>query len=149
VKPEAFWHDLVEGVPQGLPEPGDQGLDRTDTWGRRYWGGALFYFVADLRIREQTKNARSLDDALRGVAATGATVEDHWSIEQFLEVADRATGTHVMADLYKAWALAPEGVDLAAIWQRLGVRIVARGEAGFDDSAPLANVRRAITSSAR
>lgn len=34
------WSDLVEGLPQGLPAPGDRGLDHTPTWGRTYWGGA-------------------------------------------------------------------------------------------------------------
>ena len=149
VTPEAFWHDVVEGVPQGLPEAGDQGIERTHTWGRTYWGGALFLLVADVAIREQTKNARSLDDALRGIVATGADVEDHWTIERFLEVGDRATGTRVLEDLYKAWAFAPQGVDLPALWQKLGVRIVARGQAGFDDTAPLAGIRQSITSASR
>jgi hypothetical protein len=145
VTPEAFWHDLIEGVSQGLPEPGDEGLDRTHTWGRTYWGGALFYLVADVKIREESHGAKSLDDALRGVVASGADVEEHWSVDQFVEAADRGAGTHVLSALYRAWALAPVSVDLPALWQRLGVRIVARGEAGFDEGAPLASLRRAIT----
>ena len=145
VTPEAYWHDLIEGVPQGLPEAGDEGLDRTHTWGRTYWGGALFCLVADVRIREQTSNSRSLDDALRGIAATGADVEAHWTIDQFLDVGDRATGTSVLRELYRAMALAPGSVDLPALWQRLGVRVVERGRAAFDDSAPLTAIRRSIT----
>ena len=35
------WGDLVEGLPYGLPGPGDEGLDHTHTWGRTYWGGAM------------------------------------------------------------------------------------------------------------
>jgi hypothetical protein len=145
VTPEAYWHDLIEGVPQGLPEPGDEGLDRTHTWGRTYWGGALFCLVADVRIREQTNNTRSLDDALRGIVATGADVEAHWTIEQFLDAGDRATGTSVLRDLYQTMALAPGSVDLPALWKRLGVRVVERGRASFDDSAPLASIRQSIT----
>ena len=38
VSASRVWRDLVDGLPQGLPEAGDEGLDRTHTWGRTYWG---------------------------------------------------------------------------------------------------------------
>ncbi|MFX9973388.1 hypothetical protein ABTP41_19485, partial [Acinetobacter baumannii] len=44
----AIWQAMMRDMPQGLPEPGDRGLDNTDTWGRRYWGGALFCLLADI-----------------------------------------------------------------------------------------------------
>jgi hypothetical protein len=144
VTPEKFWRDLVEGLPQGLPEAGDQGLERTHTWGRTYWGGALFCFAADVAIRERTGNTRSFDDALRAVAATGADVETYWSIEQFLEIGDRATGTGALEELYRSLALAPGTMDLSRMWQRLGVRLESGGVT-FDDHAPLAALRRSIT----
>jgi hypothetical protein len=40
--------------------------------------------------------------------------------------------------------LAPGTVDLADMWKRLGVRVEA-GRVTFDDHAPLAALRRAIT----
>jgi hypothetical protein len=143
--PEKVWRDLVDGLPQGLPEAGDEGLEHTHTWGRTYWGGALFCLVADLTIREATRNARSLDDALRAIVATGDDVEAFWEIDRVLDVGDRATGTTALHDLYARLALAPGGVDLAALWARLGVR--AQGSTvAFDDTAPLAAVRRSMTS---
>jgi len=141
---EKFWHDLVDGMPQGLPMPGDQGLERTHTWGRTYWGGALFCLLADVAIREQTANARSLDDALRAIVATGADVENVWDIEHFLDVADDATGTRVLHDLYRELASSPGQTDLPALWNRLGVRVKG-GRIEFDDAAPLAFARRAVT----
>jgi hypothetical protein len=39
---EIVWRELVDGLPRGLPAPGDRGLDNTHTSGRTYWGGALF-----------------------------------------------------------------------------------------------------------
>ena len=36
------WSDVVRDLPQGLPTAGDRGLDFTPTWGRTYWGGALY-----------------------------------------------------------------------------------------------------------
>jgi hypothetical protein len=144
LSPEKFWRDLVEGLPQGLPKTDDEGLERTHTWGRTYWGGALFCFLADLMIRQRTADARSLDDALRAVVAKGANVETQWDIGRLLDVADRATATHVLHDLYRDMALAPRSVDLGSIWAGLGVRVDGKGVA-FDDQAPLAAIRRSIT----
>jgi hypothetical protein len=145
VSVERFWSDLITGLPQGLPETGDEGLERTHTWGRTYWGGALFCLLADVRIRERTKGGRSFDDALRGIVATGANVSSHWSIEAFLDDGDRATGTTVLRDLYREMGLAPGSVDLGALWKRLGVRARAGKSVAFDDHAELAGVRLAIT----
>ncbi len=141
--PEKVWRDLVEGLPQGLPEAGDEGLERTHTWGRTYWGGALFCLVVDVRLREQTGNARSFDDVIRAVVATGADVESHWELARFLDVGDAATGTRVLHDVYRELGLAPGTVDLPALWRRLGV-LVRNGVVTFDDAAPLAAVRRGI-----
>ncbi len=63
------WRDMVDGMPKGEPGPGDQGMNRTHTWGRTYWGGALFCLVADVAIRKQTKNKKGLQDALRAIVA--------------------------------------------------------------------------------
>ena len=56
--PEKVWGDLVDGLPKGLPETGDRGLDFTPTWGRTYWGGALFCLLVDIEIRKRTGNKK-------------------------------------------------------------------------------------------
>ncbi|HEX7669742.1 MAG TPA: hypothetical protein VF395_09175, partial [Polyangiaceae bacterium] len=144
LSPEHVWRDLMDGLPQGLPEPGDQGLEKDHSWGRVYWGGALYFLLADLGIREQTGNARSLADAVRAVAATGANVETTWPIERMVMEGDRGTGTRILRDLYARMALAPGSEDLAELWTRLGIRASGQG-VKFDDSAPLSSFRRAIT----
>ena len=53
---ERVWADLMRDLPRGEPGPGDGGLDDTDSWGRTYWGGALFCLVADVRFLERTGN---------------------------------------------------------------------------------------------
>jgi hypothetical protein len=141
--PEKLWRDLVEGLPQGLPEAGDEGLEKTHTWGRTYWGGSLYCLLADVRIREETGNARSFDDVIRAVVATGAGVENHWDLARFLDVGDAATGTHVLHDAFRELALAPGTVDLGILWRRLGVAVDAR-HVTFDDGAPLASIRHAM-----
>jgi len=141
---EEVWRSLVDGLPKGMPRPGDPGLDEARTWGSTYWGGALFCFLADLQIREKTGNRRSLDDALRGINAAGGSIAVHWPLRRALDEGDRATGTHALRDLYGKMGEAPMKVDLDDLWRRLGV--VADGrDVRFDDRAPLAAVRRSIT----
>jgi hypothetical protein len=141
---QEVWRQLVDGLPKGEPQPGDRGLDRTHTWGRTYWGGALFCLMADVAIREQTHGARSLEDALRGILDAGGNGEVRWSLERALATGDRATGTHVLQDLHASFGDRPVEVDLARVWRELGVRADERG-VEFDDAAPEAAIRRAIT----
>jgi len=138
------WRDMVDGMPQGLPGVGDEGLEKTRTWGRTYWGGALFCFLADVEIRERTGNRRSLDDVLLAIGKTGDSDEDLWPIERVLEEAARATSTQVLRELFERLAKQPGTVDLNQLFTRLGVQ--ARGRSVvFDEQAPLAKLRRAIT----
>jgi hypothetical protein len=141
---EAVWTDLVQGLPKGLPKPGDQGLDFTPTWGRTYWGGALFWFLADVEIRERTGNQRSLKDALRGILAEGGTIAERWSLDRTLLAGDRSIGLSVLKPLHKRMGGSPVRVDLDALFDRLGVRNVGT-RILFDDRAPIAAVRRGIT----
>jgi hypothetical protein len=141
---EKVWSDLVEGLPKGLPKPGDRGLDRTPTWGRTYWGGALFCLLADIEIRQRTENRRGLEDSLRAVNEGGGNVETRWQIEKVFEVGDRATGVGVLGELYGQMKATAVDVDLAHLWQQLGVNIEGE-KITFDDTAPLSSVRRAIT----
>ena len=141
---EKVWSDLVDGLPKGLPKPGDRGLDHTPTWGRTYWGGALFCLLADIEIRQRTGNRKGLEDSLRAVNESGGNVEVRWTIEKVFEIGDRATGVPVLRDLYDRMKARPVDVDLVHLWKQLGVKL--EGESIlFEDSAPLAPIRRAIT----
>jgi hypothetical protein len=140
----SVWQQLVDGLPKGEPEPGDGGLDHTHTWGRTYWGGALFCLLADVGIRRETQNRMGLEDALRGIVAAGGTMEHDWPIERALSTGDKATGTRVLSDLYAKMKAAPAPVDLERLWRELGVVASAKGVT-FRDDAPAAAIRRAIT----
>lgn len=142
---EKMWSDVARDMPQGEPEAGDRGLDRTDTWGRTYWGGAMFCLLADVRIREQTHNRKGLQDALRGILNSGGNITDDWEIERAFAVGDKATGTTVLTDLYREMRDKPAPVDLNQLWQKLGIKRQPDGTVEFINSAPLASVREAIT----
>jgi hypothetical protein len=142
--PKEIWLAMMRDMPKGLPEAGDRGLDNTDTWGRKYWGGAMFCLFADVEIRKRTNNRLGLQDAMRGVLAAGGNHEVDWSIERVLATADKAVGIDVLTKLHDAWGAKPAEPDLDALWRDLGLR-VRDGGVEFDDTAPLAAIRIAIT----
>lgn len=137
------WHDMVRDMHQGEPQSGDEGLDRTHTWGRTYWGGAMFCMMADIEIRRETRNRKGLEDALKGIVNAGGTIDHQWPLEKTFEIGDRASGTHVLMTMYAKWKDAPVTVDLEKVWAQLGVQL--KGDTvQFDRNAPLARIREAI-----
>lgn len=142
--PGKVWADLVENASKGMPGAGDRGLDRTHTWGRTYWGGAMFCLMADVAIRERTGGKRGLIDAMRAIVAAGGNNQVEWPIEKAFAIGDKATGVPVLMEMYGKMKDAPAEMDLAALWRSLGVR-VQDDEATFDDQAPRAAIRKAIS----
>jgi hypothetical protein len=139
-----MWFELVRDLHQGLPQPGDQGLDNTHSWARTYWGGALFCFLADVEIRKQTNNQKGLEDALRGILNAGGDIRHDWELTEAFRVGDKATGVEVLLPLYNKMKDQPFNVDLDAMWKDLGVERTG-DTVRFVDSAPLAKVRDAIS----
>ena len=140
---QRMWFELVRDMPKGLPQAGDQGLDHTHTWGRTYWGGALFCFLADIQIRKQTQNKKGLQDALRGILNAGGDMREDWPLEKALQTADRAVGVDVLMKLYSQTRDRPMQVDLDSLWKQLGIQ-QEDGTVKFQDNAPLAKIREAI-----
>jgi hypothetical protein len=141
---QEIWRAMMRDMPKGLPQAGDEGLDNTDTWGRRYWGGAMFCLFADIEIRKATGNRLGLQDAMRGVLAAGGSHEVDWPIERILATGDSAVGVNVLTRLHKEWGQKPVAPDLDQLWKDLGLRNV-EGNLEFDNAAPLAAIRQAIT----
>ena len=139
-----LWAELVRGLPQGQPQDDDHGLDHTPTWGRTYWGGALFCLLADVQMLERSQARAGLQQGLRGVLDAGGSYAVAWPVRRILETADRAVGQTTLVALYERMKDSAEPVDLPALWRALGVSAVTGAPAALDDSAPLAAVRRAI-----
>jgi len=140
---QRVWHDMMRDMHQGEPRASDEGLNQTHTWGRTYWGGAMFCLVADVNIRRETHNRKGLRDALRAIVNAGGTIDHNWDLERALEIGERATGTHVLTRQYAEWKDKAVTVDLDKLWSELGVRAGPEG-IEFVNSAPLARIREAI-----
>jgi hypothetical protein len=140
----SMWADLARDMPKGVPRTDDKGLDHTHTWASTYWGGALFCFLADVRIREATHNQKGLQDALRAILNAGGDIREDWKLEDALRVGDKATGAEVLTQLYTKMKDDPMPVDLAALWKQLGIEPDGKAVRLLDD-APQSAIRRAIT----
>jgi hypothetical protein len=144
MKAPDLWQEYVTSMPKGLPAEGDRGLDQTHTWGRTYWGGALFCLAADVSIRERSANRFGLQDALREVLRQSGGMTADWPIERVFQVGDKATGTTVLSDLYRAMRDAPSAPDLPDLWSRLGVH-AENGSVRLETGTPQSQIRDRIT----
>jgi hypothetical protein len=135
--------EQMRQMPRGMPQAGDQGLDHTHTWGRTYWGGAMFCFLADVEIHRKTGNRFGLQDAMRAVVKASGGLSADWPIMRVFTTADAATGTRVLEDLYSKMKDTPVAPDLHDLWAKLGVELDG-GTVKLSDSAPLADIRKAI-----
>jgi hypothetical protein len=138
------WAEDRQSMPKGLPKGGEGGMDQSPSWGRIYWGGALYCLQADVAIREQTANRVGLQTALRAILKeTGGYGFDR-DIGETLRIGDAATGTHVLYGLYQQIRTTPQSPNLDLLWTLLGVPEDPLTQP-FDDRAPLAAIRIAIT----
>ena len=136
------WNGFLGQMHQGLPASRDKGLDQTPTWGRTYWGGAMFCLLADVEIRKQSNNRLSLQDALRGILNAGYSMQT--GVDNALEIfeaGDRATGLTVLVDLYNEMRDRPKPDELDSLWKSLGLSL-QDGNVVYNDSAKLAAIRK-------
>jgi hypothetical protein len=140
------WSEEMRSMPRGLPQPGDRGLDHTHTWGRTYWGGAMFCLLADVEIHRRTQNRLGLQDAMRAVAKESGGLRVDWAIERVFKTGDTAVGVPVLEELYAQMKDTPVTPDLMSLWRKLGVEPDGTS-VHLTDDAPLARVRQSIMQS--
>ncbi|MDX2205777.1 MAG: hypothetical protein NW223_23705 [Hyphomicrobiaceae bacterium] len=145
IKPAEMWARLALIAQQGLPAENErQGLERTRDEDRRYYGGALFWLVADVEIRKRTGNGRGVQDAIRAIFNAGGTLAIDTTPEEVMKQGDRAVGVPVLSELFPTWRKTAVSPDLDSLWQSLGIEPNG-SRTRLVNSAPLADVRRAIT----
>jgi hypothetical protein len=134
------WREWVENMPRGL-----SALDSGMVGGSAYWGGALFFLLADIEIRRATSGAKGLEDCFRGAHRLGGvmTATERWSVSAYVERCDQALGAPLMAGFVERHVGKPVRIDLDALWRDLGVRFDGAAVT-TDDAAPLAAIRKVI-----
>ena len=144
ITPQEVWRWAVEDMPKGQPQAGDLGLDHTHTWARTYWGGAMFWLLAELAIYKKSAGRYRLQDALRAINRSSGGNTSAWSVDQVADAGDAAVHTDALASLYAQLKDRPVDVDLHDVLTQLGVS-EGDGVIRLDDNAPLSRLRRSIT----
>ncbi|RUL77614.1 hypothetical protein [Dyella choica] len=145
IPPQEVWRWAVDAMPKGQPQQGDEGLDHTHTWARTYWGGAMYWLLAEIAIYKHSNGKYSLQDALRAINRASGGNTAYWSVAQTARVGDTAVKSDVLASLYDQLKDRAVSVDLDGMLRQLGISEEA-SVIRFDDRAPLAELRRSITS---
>jgi hypothetical protein len=142
-EPEVY-RQFARNMPRGIPARGSSGgLAQRDDLDSIYWGGALFCFAADVKIREETRGKHSLDDVVRAALARGGDATKVWTVAEVVQLGDEVTDTHVLSSMYDRYAARGERIDLDGLFASLGVDREG-ATVGLDERRPLAWVRRQI-----
>jgi len=88
-----------------------------------------------------------LDDVLAAVRREGGDIRVRWDVGELFASAERTAGVPVLRDVHARPVLVPGVDELEAVWRRLGIRRT-RDAVELDDEAPLAWIRRRITTGA-
>jgi hypothetical protein len=138
------YRQFARNMPRGIPARGSSaGLAQRDDLDSIYWGGALFCFAADVKIREETRGRHSLDDVIRAALARGGDATKVWTVAEVVRLGDEVTGTTVLSTMYDRYAARGERIDLDGLFSSLGVDRDGNS-IDLDERRPLAWVRRQI-----
>ncbi len=153
--PQQVWQNIHDGFGRGRRSGGKRTLAAESaamhehhTYHRVYWAGAAIALLLDVELRRRFPGRWCLDDAMglwhemHGGTRAGAA-----RATALMRAADRRIGQPVCAPLTQAHLSRADFPELTQTYAALGLR-VEDGRVVLDDEAPLANVRRAITSPA-
>ena len=142
---ESVWREFAEQMARGASA--SSGLDGSTDPDRVYWGGALFCLLADMEIRQITRNQKSLQDALQAILQREGSINDNRRIASVLRSADKALGVQTLSALYKK--MGKQGFALSdtlrILWSQLGVERRRDSTVHLSASAPLAALRQSMT----
>ena len=153
--PAEAWEQMDAGFARGrgATRENDSALERAagveghPNFMRIYWSGTAFWLEADLALRRASGNTLSVDEALKRFDACCLPDYRGWEPEAFVAKLDALVGGDVFRRTFDAYRARRDFPDLGASYRALGIsRDGAR--LAFDDSAPDASIRRAITSAA-
>jgi hypothetical protein len=147
---ESVWLDLVKKTPEAF-ENISTGLNGERDFKRVYWGGAVYFLLADMEIRRVSKNKFSLQTALKAIMEQQGTMNSDADVMTVLRCGDKAVSGSVkltvLETLYQQFGTSAYKPNLEKLWQDLGIE--RTGETvRFRDDAPLAGIRKSICSHA-
>jgi hypothetical protein len=131
----SVWDEWTLWMGRGL-EPMRNGLGK----GNPYWGGALYWLMADVELRRLTEGRMGVEDCLRLILAGSGDISIEARTMPTLALGERDGPAPILTELAKKH-MAGAPTDVFALFDTLGVRR-SWGTIVFDDAAPLAEVRQ-------
>jgi hypothetical protein len=139
---QEVFRQFARNMPRGVPARGSAALAQRDDLDSIYWGGALFCFAADVRIREETRGKHSLDDVIREALARGGDATKVWTVAEVVKLGDEVSGTSVLSEMYQRYAARGDRIDLDGLLSSLGVDRLDDGTVDLDDKRAGSWIRR-------
>jgi len=149
--PEFAWQRLSEGFERGRESRPGLSPNDAASGGIRlarmkvYWSGAAVALMADITLRERSNGKESLDQALGQLQLCCLPSIRRWSGTELFEKLDSFVESPVFMPLYRQYANDNGFPDFAALLSDLGVSTNQDGAITLDDSARLAQIRKAIS----
>ncbi len=141
------WQKLYDGFMRGkrsAPELSPNSAAREGRGGNMkvYWSGAALFFIADVRLRQNSNNTKSLDTTLKALKECCLPSNKAWTGSQLMRQLDTLSDTTVFSDLYKDYANSAGFLPFAKTFKDLGIQ-VNNGKVKFSDNKNKA-IRRNI-----
>lgn len=99
---EAAWNKLKQGFARGRRDFNNRSLRNANKIMHVYWGGVAYFFLADLRLREQ---GQSLDLVLQSFNQCCLPSFKRWTAEELANTFDVISNTNIFTNLLRNEAL--------------------------------------------
>ncbi|MEM9189733.1 MAG: hypothetical protein AAGF12_11190 [Myxococcota bacterium] len=152
ISPLDAWRNIDRGFASGRRAGTGRSLReesravyQTFAFRRVYWGGTAIALLADIELRRGDYQARSLDDLVAAIGDCCNETTRPWPADRVLGHFAETAGAPVVSEVAEPLLASSEFPDVDAALGYLGL---VRGESGrleFDDTAPGAELRQAIT----
>lgn len=110
-----------------------------------YWSGAAYWLQVDVDLRRRSGGRLDIGEALKRFRACCLLDRRAWEPRAFVARLDALAGTDVFVPRYEEFAARKGFPAVEKLYAELGLVRGAEGNLDFDDKAPDAAVRRALT----
>jgi len=122
------WNKLYAGFKRGeraAPElsPNSAAREGFGSNMKVYWSGAALAFLTDVKLRQQTNGAQSLDSVLDQLQACCLPSNRTWTGSQLMRKLDQLSQTKVFTNTYRQYANRPGFFPYQDIFSQLGIEI--------------------------
>lgn len=147
------WQNLHAGFGRGRREAAELTLAeatrrmyRSRLFMKVYWSGTAIMLLADVRLRQLSDGAQSLDTALAALNACCFEPQREWRAHELFAKLDELTGTTVFTALLNEYEDSERFPDLSTTYAELGLEPYGRRGVRLVTDAPYADLREAIMS---